>query len=129
MSAWNIDMLREMGIDVELDDFGSGHASIVSLVKLAPDAIKIDRELVTAITEDRARCNLVRLIIEIGKSLNVRVVAEGVETLIHAEMLRELGCDVLQGFYFSGPLAPADVPDFIRSWQNQSIASAALAGT
>jgi len=126
--AWNIDMLREMGIDVELDDFGSGHASIVSLVKLAPDAIKIDRELVTAITQDRSRRNLVRSIIEIGKSLDVRIVAEGVETLAHADMLRELGADVLQGFYFSGPLAPGDVPGFVRRWRDQRGISAARTG-
>ena len=114
--VWHIDMLKEMGIDVELDDFGSGHASIISLVKLGPDAIKIDRELVQTITTDRARRDLVRSIIEIGKSLSVRVVAEGVETLDHANLLCGLGCDVLQGYYFSKPLHADEVPDFIEAW-------------
>ena len=59
--AWNIDMLKEMGIEIELDDFGSGHASIISLVKLGPDAIKIDRQLVSTITEDRKRRGLLQL--------------------------------------------------------------------
>lgn len=118
--VWHIDMLKEMGIDVELDDFGSGHSSIISLVKLGPDAIKIDRELVQTITTDRARRDLVRSIIEIGKSLSVRVVAEGVETLDHADMLRGLGCDVLQGYVFSKPLQAADVPAFIEAWNENN---------
>ena len=116
--VWHIDMLKEMGIDVELDDFGSGHSSIISLVKLGPDAIKIDRELVQTITTDRARRDLVRSIIEIGKSLSVRVVAEGVETLDHVQMLRGLGCDVLQGYVFSKPLEAAEVPAFIEAWND-----------
>ena len=114
--VWHIDMLKEMGIDVELDDFGSGHASIISLIKLGPDAIKIDRELIRTITSDRARRDLVRSIIEIGRSLSVRVVAEGVETLDQAYLLCGLGCDVLQGFYFSEPLGADQVPEFIDTW-------------
>ena len=120
--VWNIDMLKEMGIEVEMDDFGSGHASIVSLIKLSPDAIKIDRALIGAITVDEARRNLVRSIIEIGKSLNVRVVAEGVETLGHAGLLRDLGCDVLQGFVFSRPIPAEDVPAFIENWHRDNLA-------
>ena len=114
---WNIDTLKEMGIDVELDDFGSGHASIVSLIKLGPDAIKIDRELIQNIPGDQSRCDMVRSIIDIGKSLSVRVVAEGVETAEQSDLLRVLGCDVLQGYYFSKPMPSVDVPGFIDSWQ------------
>ncbi|MEM7060463.1 MAG: EAL domain-containing protein [Pseudomonadota bacterium] len=114
--AWNIDTLKEMGIDVELDDFGSGHASIISLVKLAPDAIKIDRELVATVLTDQARRNLVQSIVDIGKSLDVRVIAEGIECLDQAYVLREMGCDGLQGYFISMPLPAEDVPEFIRSW-------------
>ena len=114
---WNIDSLKEMGIDVELDDFGSGHASIVSLIKLGPDAIKIDRELIENLPGDRSRCDMVRSIIDIGRSLSVRVVAEGIETPEQADLLRQLGCDVLQGYYFSRPMPADDVPVFIDNWQ------------
>ena len=114
--TWNIDMLKDLGIEVELDDFGSGHASIISLVKLGPNAIKIDRELVSAITEDRTRCGLVRSIIEIGRTLDTRIIAEGVETGAQAEMLGELGCDVLQGYHFARPMAAPDFLTFARSW-------------
>ncbi|MEM9140112.1 MAG: GGDEF domain-containing phosphodiesterase, partial [Pseudomonadota bacterium] len=117
--VWNLDMLREMGLDVELDDFGSGHASIISLIKLRPDALKIDRELIATITTDPSRRDLVRSIIDIGRSLNVRVVAEGVETLGQADLLRDLGCDTLQGYVFSKPMPAQAVPGFIQDWTAQ----------
>jgi diguanylate cyclase (GGDEF)-like protein/PAS domain S-box-containing protein len=123
--AWNIDMLKEMGIQIELDDFGSGHASIISLVKLGPDAIKIDRELISTIAEEPSRCNLVRSIIEIGRSLGVKITAEGVETLDQALLLRNMGCDVLQGFYFAKPMVAEEIPDFIFNWDERR--SSALA--
>ncbi len=125
--AWNIDMLKDLGIEVELDDFGSGHASIISLVKLGPDAIKIDRELISAVTEDRTRCGLVRSIIEIGRTLDTRIIAEGVETGAQAELLRKLGCDALQGYHFARPMAAPDFLAFARRWQGER--EAARTGT
>ena len=118
--AWNIDMLKEVGIDIELDDFGSGHASIVGLVKLGPDAIKIDRELVTSITVDQTRCALVRSIVEICRSLGTRVVAEGVETAAQADLLHSLGCDALQGYHFAKPMPADALVQFFRAWQGRS---------
>lgn len=123
--AWNIDMLKEMGIAVELDDFGSGHASIIGLIRLGPDAIKIDRELISTVTVDVSRRNLVGSIIDIGKSLDVRIVAEGVETRDHADLLRDLGCDLLQGFYFSSPLRGQDVPAFAARWASRRVGDVA----
>ena len=119
--SWNIDMLKEMGIDIELDDFGSGHASIVSLVKLGPDAIKIDRELVSSITEDRTRCGLVSSIIEICRSLRTRVIAEGIETGAQAELLHDLGCDALQGYHFAKPMSAEDFQQFVRTWEDRRL--------
>ncbi len=116
---WTVDMLRDMGIQIELDDFGSGHASIISLIKIAPDTIKIDRELISPITEDAPRRSLVKSIIGIGQSLNVRVVAEGVETLEQALLLRAMGCDVLQGFYFAKPMSAERLADFISDWSSR----------
>ncbi|HET7410506.1 MAG TPA: EAL domain-containing protein [Paracoccaceae bacterium] len=114
--AWNVDMLKDMGIEIELDDFGSGHASIVSLIKLGPDAIKIDRELVMAVNEDRTRCGLVRSIVEIGRSLDTRIIAEGVETAAQASLLAELGCHALQGFHFARPMPSDEFLAFARGW-------------
>lgn len=110
--TWNIDRIKEMGIGIDVDDFGTGHASIVGLLKLAPDSLKIDRQLVSPITQSQAQRELVKSIINIGHSLGIRVVAEGVETQQHVTILQELGCDVLQGFFFSRPMSAAELEAF-----------------
>ncbi|MEM7746041.1 MAG: bifunctional diguanylate cyclase/phosphodiesterase, partial [Pseudomonadota bacterium] len=126
--AWNIDLLKEMGVEIELDDFGSGHASIISLVRLGPDAIKIDRRMAAGIIEDPSRRSLAAAIVGIGKSLGVKVVAEGVESLEQALILAELGCDRLQGFYFARPMPASDVPGFIAKWRDPRVGAIAVAG-
>lgn len=100
----NLESIKALGIDIEIDDFGTGHTSIVSLLKLRPKRLKIDRQLVIPILESRQELTLVRAIIDIAKSLGVETVAEGVETMQHAAILRDLGCDLLQGYAFSRPL-------------------------
>src|SRR5690606_26185124 len=94
--TWNVEQIKALGIDIEIDDFGSGHASIVSLLRLKPRRLKIDRELVTPIVESPTQRHLVGSIIEIGKSLGIEVLGEGVEALEHARVLQMLGCHVLQ---------------------------------
>ena len=100
----NIEGIKKLGIDIEIDDFGTGHTSIVSLLKIKPKRLKIDRQLVAPILTARKEQALIRSIIEIGRSLGIETVAEGVETMAHAEMLGLLGCDLLQGYAFSKPL-------------------------
>ncbi|MFK7943638.1 MAG: EAL domain-containing protein [Paracoccaceae bacterium] len=117
--VWNIDQLKEKGIDIQLDDFGSGHASIVSLVKLGPDALKIDRQMISAITLDPARLSVVESIISIGHSLGVRIIAEGVETEEQAQILADLGCHGLQGYLISRPMPAIDVPGFVQNWRGE----------
>jgi diguanylate cyclase (GGDEF)-like protein len=101
----NLDRIKALGIDIEIDDFGTGHTSIVSLLKLKPKRLKIDRQLVMPIIHSPQERALVRSIIEIARSLGVETVAEGVETLEHAAMLRQLGCDLLQGYAFAKPIS------------------------
>lgn len=101
----NLARIKALGIDIEIDDFGTGHTSIVSLLKLKPKRLKIDRQLVAPILSSRNEQALVRSIIEIGRSLGIEIVAEGVETMQHAEMLGVLGCDLLQGYAFAKPLS------------------------
>jgi EAL domain-containing protein (putative c-di-GMP-specific phosphodiesterase class I) len=100
----NLERIKALGIDIEIDDFGTGHTSIVSLLKLKPKRLKIDRQLVMPIITSPQERSLVRSIIEIARSLGVETVAEGVETMQHAAMLRDLGCDHLQGYAFARPL-------------------------
>jgi len=101
----NLARIKALGIDIEIDDFGTGHTSIVSLLKLKPKRLKIDRQLVAPILSSHNEQALVRSIIEIGRSLGIEIVAEGVETMQHAEMLGLLGCDLLQGYAFARPLS------------------------
>lgn len=118
LASDNLERIKELGIDIEIDDFGTGHASIVSLLKLKPKRLKIDRQLVMPIlTAPRERA-LLRSIIEIAQSLGVETVAEGVETMRHAVMLRKLGCDFLQGYAFSRPISFDDFTQAARNnWQ------------
>ncbi len=112
--AWNIDQIKELGIDIEIDDFGTGHTSIVSLLKLKPCRLKIDRQLVMPILSSLTQRHLVKSIIEIGKSLGIAVIAEGVETMEHATLLRDMGCDLLQGYAFGRPMSAEQTEAFLR---------------
>ncbi|WP_353645039.1 EAL domain-containing protein [Mesorhizobium sp. WSM2239] len=114
MVAWNVNQIKELGIDIEIDDFGTGYASIVSLLKLQPRRLKIDRQLVRPIVKSPTQRSLVESIVEIGKSLGIEVVAEGVETMQHARILKELGCDMLQGFALGRPMSATELKAFIR---------------
>ncbi len=103
-----IEELRRAGVSFEVDDFGSGRASIVGLRRIGPERLKIDRRLVEPITTSESARRLVRSIIEIGRALEIGVTAEGVETTAHADALRCLGCDRMQGFYFSAAVPLQD---------------------
>ncbi|TIP98073.1 MAG: EAL domain-containing protein [Mesorhizobium sp.] len=113
--TWNLEQIKDLGIDVEIDDFGTGYASIVSLLKLQPRRLKIDRQLVIPIVKSPQRRQVVSSIIEIGKSLGIEVVAEGVETMEHAQTLKTLGCDILQGYAFGHALDADGLKAFVRS--------------
>ena len=111
--------LKGAGIDIEIDDFGSGHASIISLLELAPKRLKIDRQLVAPIRDSRSRRQLLASIIEIGRSQGIEIVAEGVETMEHATILRDLGCHALQGYAFARPMPAAAMIAFATDWQTR----------
>jgi diguanylate cyclase (GGDEF)-like protein len=109
----NIRRFQKLGIDIEIDDFGTGFASIVSLTRLQPDRLKIARELTEAVATSRPQRQMVRSIVDIGRSLGIGVIAEGVETTEQAEILRDLGCDTLQGYAFARPMAGSALVDYI----------------
>lgn len=103
-----IETLKEAGIGIEIDDFGTGHASIVSLTQLSPERLKIDRSLIAPMLDSPENHRLVALIVEIGTALGIRVTAEGVETAEQAAALTDLHVDRLQGYVFSKPLSAAE---------------------
>lgn len=115
----NIRRIKELGIDIEIDDFGTGYASILSLLKLTPRRLKIDRQLVLPLLESPQQRRLVESIIDIGTSLGIEVIAEGVETHEHAAILKQLGCHGLQGYAFARPMSANDLATFIfeRKWR------------
>jgi diguanylate cyclase (GGDEF)-like protein len=115
----NVEQIKALGIDIEIDDFGSGYASIVSLTKIKPRRLKIDRQLVTPIVRSAAQRRLVRSIVEIGRSLGIEVAAEGVETMEHAALLRDLGCTILQGYAFAKPMAAEELEAQLRTRQRR----------
>jgi diguanylate cyclase (GGDEF)-like protein len=121
--AWNVDRIKQLGIDIEIDDFGTGHASIVGLLKIRPRRLKIDRQLIMPIVRSPAQRQLVGSIIDIGHSLGVEVLAEGVETMEHARILKTLGCDALQGYAFARPMSAADLATFAAARQQRRLAS------
>jgi EAL domain-containing protein (putative c-di-GMP-specific phosphodiesterase class I) len=118
--AWNIDQIKALGIDVEIDDFGTGYASIVSLQKLRPRRLKIDRQLVAPIVAEPGQRRLVASIVDIGKSMDIEIVAEGVETMEQARILRDLGCDILQGYAFAKPMDRESLERVLtgQTWRN-----------
>jgi len=96
--------IRDRGVQLCIDDFGSGHASLSALHRLQLDAVKIDRSLFTGGSPQGKSPELVRTIVSLARTLGTPVVAEGVETAEQFSFLRELGCSAAQGFYFSPPV-------------------------
>jgi EAL domain-containing protein (putative c-di-GMP-specific phosphodiesterase class I) len=116
---------REKGFGVALDDFGTGYSSLGYLRRLPVDALKLDRSFVARMDEDAEDMAIVTAVISLAHSLNLRVIAEGVETASQARLLRLLKCDQLQGFLFSKPVPPGDVVALLRkSYQFRSTADA-----
>ena len=102
-----LDELRSIGVSLSLDDFGTGYSSLAHLRQLNVDELKIDRSFVMQMDRGRADRAIVASTVALGRSLGVRVVAEGVETSPTRAMLTAIGCDLAQGYLFSPPV-PAD---------------------
>jgi diguanylate cyclase (GGDEF)-like protein/PAS domain S-box-containing protein len=99
-----LDRLRAMGVRISIDDFGTGYSSLAYLKRLPADALKIDKSFVRGIGEDTEDTALVRMIVELAHTFGMKVIAEGVETGKQAALLKEMGCDLAQGYLFSEPL-------------------------
>ncbi|RFA26150.1 hypothetical protein CAI21_17620 [Alkalilimnicola ehrlichii] len=96
--------LKSLGVRIAIDDFGIGYSSLNYLKQFTVDGLKVDKIFVMGLPHDGSDSNIVRAIIAMGKSLQLRVTAEGVETLEQLAFLREEGCDAFQGYYFSRPI-------------------------
>ena len=111
-----VESLRRKGYEVEMDDFGTGYSSLNMLSAMPIDVLKMDRQFVRNIEHVEKDKQLVALILDIAKNLKISVVAEGVETEGQVKLLKELGCEIVQGYYFSEPLHATDFEtSFIRN--------------
>jgi len=106
--------LKHMGIGTVLDDFGTGSTSLVGLTQFPVDALKIDRSLIREMQADRSAADIVELVLTLAHKMNLKVIAEGIETARQLERLIELGCEYGQGYFFSQPMEARAAQLFMR---------------
>jgi len=117
------DALRTLsaeGMKIALDDFGTGYASLSHLKKFPVDVLKLDRSFVSNLESGSSDAAIVKAVLDLGQSLAIRVVAEGIETPAQAALLWEQGCDLGQGYFFGKPMNAEAVPQFVRAWPNNA---------
>lgn len=112
--------LQAMGVHIALDDFGTGYSSLTYIQRMPLDAIKLDRAFLQDIPDNSVSTALVQTIVNLGKSLGMEVVAEGVETDAQLEYLKRIGCDVMQGFHFSRPISNKAFSKLVRDNQHET---------
>ena len=110
-----VNSLRDKGFEIEMDDFGTGYSSLNMLTAIPIDALKMDMSFVRNMLKDDTSLKLVELIIDISRFLDVPVIAEGVEEQEQLDTLKELGCDIIQGYYFSKPVSAKEFEEFIKA--------------
>jgi diguanylate cyclase (GGDEF)-like protein/PAS domain S-box-containing protein len=114
--------LRGLGVRVAVDDFGTGYSSLAYLKRLPLDELKIDRSFLPDVATDVRDAALVRATIDLGHTLGLRVVAEGVEDADSLVLLKDMGCDEVQGYYISRPLVAEALAHWARTWRFGSAA-------
>ncbi|HEY9214532.1 MAG TPA: EAL domain-containing protein [Ancylobacter sp.] len=122
----SLQILNQAGVLIDLDDFGTGYASLTHLKQFPVDRIKIDRSFVHDIEHDIDDAAIVRAVINLGRSLGIKTVAEGVETASQASYLRINGCDFAQGFLYSKAIPASRVPALLRGWDAGDISQQGL---
>ncbi|CCO23661.1 putative bifunctional diguanylate cyclase/phosphodiesterase [Maridesulfovibrio hydrothermalis] len=114
LAAANLESLRELGVKSAIDDFGTGYSSLTYLTRFPTEHIKIDKSFVDGIESDQSSRRIVKSVINLTHGLNMIAVAEGVEKKSQLEILKEMGCDIVQGFYLAKPLSLIDTRTFIK---------------
>ncbi len=107
--------LRETGIEIDIDDFGTGYSNLAYLVRLPISTLKIDKSFVMLMAENPANREVVRTVISLAANLGFKVVAEGIESEHQRDVLVDLGCDYGQGYFFSRPLSPDVIGQFLAT--------------
>lgn len=116
-----LNMCRKAGMGIAIDDFGTGYSSLSYLHYFPINVLKIDQSFVRDMTENESSRALVKSVVMLAKNMKMSVVAEGVETQDDAKILKDMGCDLAQGYYFAKPMSEKDVTDFVMSWVSPDI--------
>ncbi len=106
--------IKAMGIAIEVDDFGTGHASLASILALRPDALKIDRMFVTDVEKHTERAKLVKTLVELARRFGAKTVVEGIENEAQAKAVTGLGADRLQGYHFGRPMTLEQMREWLQ---------------
>lgn len=118
-SIRKLSILRGLRIEIAMDDFGTGYSSLSYIARLPISSVKIDRSFITAMAGTEQDLAIVTTIIALSHSLNLKVVAEGVETKEQAQTLKFLRCDEVQGFLYSKPLPAAQIEPLLRAHERK----------
>jgi len=127
VSSEMLSSFSEIGIGMALDDFGTGYSSLSYLRRFPIDTLKIDRSFIHKIDRDQGNSEIVKAIIALGQSLNLNVIAEGVETKEELALLRKWGCEIAQGYLFSRPLSADKIFELLRQ-DDELLKLAAVSG-
>jgi EAL domain-containing protein (putative c-di-GMP-specific phosphodiesterase class I) len=123
----NITALSRMGCNIDLDDFGTGHASLASIRRFSVGRIKIDRSYVTRVDSDLSQQRMVAAILSMAERLGIETLAEGVETIGEHAHLAQLGCSHVQGFVIARPMALNQTDDWLRTHRAKLDATSGVA--
>ncbi|TLM75405.1 bifunctional diguanylate cyclase/phosphodiesterase [Pseudarthrobacter sp. NamB4] len=115
LDRYSLGGLRGLGVGIEIDDFGTGYSSISYLRRLPVDRVKVDRSLITGLGTDSSHPALVAAVLQLVRACGLEAVWEGVETAEQAEILRGLGCLSAQGYFFSKPVPPEQIPELLAA--------------
>ncbi len=122
-SAVVLSELKALGVHLDIDDFGTGYSSLSRLQRFPVDTLKIDRAFVSRMDADPETHEIVRIIVMLAHGLRLKVVAEGVETQAQADMLKDIGCELAQGYLYSRPVAAEAIEQLLRDNRAASISS------
>lgn len=111
-------LLQERGFSISIDDFGTGYSSLSYLKEFPLSTLKIDKSFIDTIVTDEKSRSLIETILALSKSLNLNTIAEGVEDREQMELLKELGCDAIQGYYYAKPMSETDAIAYTRKFYN-----------
>jgi EAL domain-containing protein (putative c-di-GMP-specific phosphodiesterase class I) len=120
----NLGLLRALGIKIAIDDFGTGYSSLAYLRRLPFDKLKLDQSFTRDAVENVQDAAITRAIVAMAKSLDVEVVAEGVETQAQRDFLAALGCTTMQGFLLARPMPGTAITEFMRGAQSRRASAA-----